>query len=404
MASDGKVTIVVDVNDDDIKTLIKKLQEAADEGEDFGDKLENSMDSVGGAAGKLAGIIAALGGTIAAFSIKAAGTAKAIDSQFQQTFGNLQKDATESLKGMAEEFGMVPSRLKAPFAMMTSMFKGLGYDTKTAMKMAEDATRLTADAAAFFDTSYEDANAALSSFIKGNYEGGEAIGLFANETQMAAFASDKLGKDWKKLDEAGKQFVRLNYAQAMQKAAGATGQAAREADGLENVLGNVKQSVFDLAAAFGAPLLDPFISAAKSAVSAMSGLSTYFTKFPGEVYTVIAAVGALVAVLATAWATTVKWQAVLVTLKATMLLFTSPIVLIVAAIGALVVAFMHFYNTSETFRNAVNAIVSAIKEFIVSLTQSETWIAVVNALSAAFSATMSALGTAFSAVADFAVQ
>ncbi|WP_271003836.1 hypothetical protein [Listeria seeligeri] len=402
--ADGKVTIVVDANDDDIKSLIKKLQEAADEGEDFGDSLENSMDKAGAAAGKLAGLIGTVGLAVAAFSIKAAGTAKAVESQFTQTFGALKKEATASVESMADEFGMVPSRLKAPFAMMTSMFKGLGYDTKTAMKMAEDATRLTADAAAFFDTSYEDANAALSSFIKGNYEGGEAIGLFANETQMAAFAADKLGKDWKTLDEAGKQFVRLNYAQAMQKAAGATGQAAREADGLENVLGNVKQGVTDLAAAFGAPLLDPFIAAAKKAVSAMSGLATYFTKFPGEVYTVIAAVSALVAVLLTAWATTVKWQAVFVALKATMLLFASPIVLIVAAIGALVVAFMHFYNTSETFRNAVNAIVSAIKGFITSLTQSETWIAVVNALSAAFAATMSALGTAFSAVAGFAAQ
>lgn len=71
------------------------------------------------------------------------------------------------------------------------MFKGLGMDTEEAMTQASDAVRLSADAAAFYDVSYESANQSLTSFIKGNYEGGEAIGIFANETQMAQFAIQK---------------------------------------------------------------------------------------------------------------------------------------------------------------------------------------------------------------------
>lgn len=89
---------------------------------------------------------------------------------------------------------------------------------------------------------------------------GESIGLFANETQLASYASKELGLDWKTLDEAGKQVARLEYAKAMQEAAGATGQASRESDSLENQLGNLRQVWDDLKAKFGAPILAPAVA------------------------------------------------------------------------------------------------------------------------------------------------
>lgn len=191
-------------------------------------------------------------------SIQAAASAQAIEAQFEQVFGEMEDTARATLRELGNDFGMLPSRLQPPFAQMTSMFKGLGYDTKGASEMAADGLKLVADAAAFYDMAFEDANSAFNSFIKGNYEGGEVIGLFANETQMAAFASDKLNMNWKKLDEAGKQLVRLNYAQMMQEAAGATGQAARESEGYENVMGNLNQAWVDLQAQAGEEFL-PYV-------------------------------------------------------------------------------------------------------------------------------------------------
>lgn len=88
---------------------------------------------------------------------------------------------------------------------------------------------------------------------------GESIGLFANETQLAAWAAKELGTDWKTLDEAGKQVARLEYAKAMQEAAGATGQASRESDGLQNQLGNLRQVWDDLLAKFGEPVLETVV-------------------------------------------------------------------------------------------------------------------------------------------------
>lgn len=198
-------------------------------------------------------------------AVEAAAGAKAVQAQFEQVFGDMQGDAGKMISSMADEFGMVPTRLKPSMTKMTSMFKGLGMDTEKAMTKASDAVRLSADAAAFYDVSYESANQSLASFIKGNYEGGEAIGIFANETQMAQFAIQKglVGStaEWSALDEATKQATRLEYAQKMQELGGATGQASREADGFENVMGNVKQAWQDFLALVGGPILAPVVTA-----------------------------------------------------------------------------------------------------------------------------------------------
>lgn len=203
-------------------------------------------------------------GTLA---VEAAASAKAIQAQFEQVFGATQGAATDAINSMAEEFDMVPSRLKPGMTKMTSMFKGLGLDTETAMGKATDAVRLSADAAAFYDTSFEEANSSLSSFLKGNYEAGESIGIFANDTQLAAFAISKgvvaETKDWQSLDEATKQATRLEYAQNMQEMAGATGQAARESDGYENQMGNLKQAWQDFLAIAGGPMLAPVVAGLK---------------------------------------------------------------------------------------------------------------------------------------------
>lgn len=208
----------------------------------------------------IGGIIAGLGLgkvflDVSKDAVNAAAEAQAMNAQFDQVFEGITDSAQKTIDQLGKDFGMAPNRLKPAMSQMTSMFKGLGLDTEKAMSTASQATTLVADAAAFYDKSFEDANGSLNSFIKGNYEGGESIGLFANETQLAAFAAKTLDQDWKKLDEAGKQLARLEYAKIMQESAGATGQASRESDSLTNQMGNLKQVWQDLLAEFGDPLL-----------------------------------------------------------------------------------------------------------------------------------------------------
>lgn len=254
---------------DDLDDVGKSTKDTGNKLSELGQTAKNGLKVVGGAIAAAFAVDKII--EFGKAAIEAAGSAKAIESQFTQVFGDLEPAAQTAIDKMADKFGMVPNRLKPSMSQMTSMFKGLGLDTETAMAKATDAVTASADAAAFYDVSYSDANSALTSFIKGNYEGGEAIGLFANDTQMAQYAIQKglvgTTAEWSSLDEATKQATRLEYAQNMQNLAGATGQAARESDGLENQLGNINQAWTDFLAIIGGPVLG-------LAVDALKGLTT----------------------------------------------------------------------------------------------------------------------------------
>lgn len=244
------------------------------------DEANKGIDATTGKAkkssGKIAGFFkkaaAVIGGLFVAkkiidfgaLTVQAAAGAKAMRAQFEQVFQELQPEAQKAINKLAEEFGMVPNRLKPSMSKMTSMFKGLGLDTEEAMGQATKAVELSADAAAFYDVAYEQANGSLTSFIKGNYEAGESIGIFANDTQMATYAIKEgvvsSTGEWQKLDEATKQATRLEYAANMQEMAGATGQAARESDSYENQMGNLKQAWQDFLAIVGGPILAPVVA------------------------------------------------------------------------------------------------------------------------------------------------
>jgi hypothetical protein len=284
VARNRVISAVLTLKDKDFGSTVKKSASATKD-------LERKVKSTGNAVSQFSrsattgftnvaksvlGLVAAYAGisAIKEFSVsmvESAASMQALSSQFEQVFGADAGEARGVIKNLGKEFGMVPERIKPAFTQMTSMFKGLGLKTGEAMDQSMVAINLVADAAAFYDKSFEDANSALNSFIKGNYEGGEAIGLFANETQLASWASKNLKVDWKKLDEAGKQVARLQFAQSMQKAAGATGQAARESDGYENVLGNLRQSWDTLKGKLGEPILGP-------AVKGMQSLSDWLGK------------------------------------------------------------------------------------------------------------------------------
>ena len=274
-------------------------------GLDNGDANKGIDETTGkaqGAAGKISGFFksaaVAIGSAFAAkklidfgaLTAQAAAGAKAVQAQFEQVFGESEASATDAVNGMAKEYGMLPNRLKGSFTALTSKFKGLGMDTEAAMEQAGTATGIAADAAAFYDKSMEDTQSSLNSFVNGSYEAGESIGLFANETQMAAYASETLGLDWNNLDEAGKQVARLEFAKAMQEAAGATGQASRESESYENQMGNLKQAWSDFKALVGGPLLEPVVNGLKVAAEWLQvaggkvvEFQAWFTTFRDEV-------------------------------------------------------------------------------------------------------------------------
>lgn len=189
-------------------------------------------------------------------AVTAAADVAAEKAQFAATFDGIEEAANGVLASVSNSTGILATRLQQVGTKAFSQFKGAGIDAAGALSMMDEYTRIAADAAAYYDISLEDADVRLRSFLRGNTEAGDAIGLFTSESQRNSKAVELYGTKWTNLTEAQKQNLMLNVAKEIYDQSGATGQAAREMDGWVNVVGNLQRVWKDVIAIIGAPFYE----------------------------------------------------------------------------------------------------------------------------------------------------
>ncbi|WP_165005995.1 MULTISPECIES: hypothetical protein [unclassified Enterococcus] len=341
-------------------------------------------------------------------TVQAASSAQELSSQFGQVFGELEPIAQKTVEKMGSKMNILPERIKPTFSSMTSLFKGLGMDTETAMKKSEQASMLAADASAFYGTSLEDASGSMTSFLNGNYEAGESIGLLADDTQMAQFAIQEgiVGstEEWGKLDEATKQATRLDYAKNLLEQSGVIGQASNEAGNYQNVTENLKQSWQDFLAKIGTPILEAltpiienitkgledagravqqlpgFFSSFINDLTQLQGAAPYITLVAGAIGVLALALNAGAIAQGIYAAATSIATAATTAFSAIMAVLTSPITLVIAAITALIAIGIYLYqnwssigpalaNIWQGIKNTALAVWDAIKSTISTIVQ-----------------------------------
>ena len=307
--------------------------------------------------------------------VSAASDVAAENAAFLQIMGDYATEAQEKLDKVSSDTGITSTRMTGYMTSLSAKFKGLGFGVEDATSLAARGLELAADGAAFWDMSLDESTSHLNSFINGSYEGGEAIGLFANDTQMAMYAVQQGvisgTKEWANLDEATKQATRLEYAENMYTLSGATGQAAKESEAYLNVQGELSEAWRQFKATIGEPILENFV------IPAMQKLSNDVIPFLQEkiivliewikeayawykenetvINAVAVAVGVFVAALGTmqlietvkTWIE--KMKIAMVALNAAMA--ANVITIVIAAIAALVAAFVYLWNNCEDFRN-----------------------------------------------------
>lgn len=366
--NDGSVIIDVEFNTDKARKQYQNFgNEAAQQLDNKIGKSKafNSLSEQSVEFAKKASLsILAVGTAVAGFSIKAAGDMQAMDAQFSQVFGNLEKDAQSSIDSISKETNILPNRLKPAFTSMAAFAKTTGMDTAESLDLTTRATKAAADSAAFYDKSIGEVSESLQQYLKGNYENDAALGISSTETTRNAAANKLYGKSFNDLSEAQKQLTLLQMVEDGNKLSGALGQAAREGGGLENVIGNMKQAITDLGAAFGAPMLDPFLAIVQKISGAMAKLAEVFRENPALVYVVVGAITTLAAAFGSVWLKAVGFAKIGSMISTALSVLASPIFLVIAAIGALVTAFIYFYNTSDTFREKVNGAVKTLQSFM----------------------------------------
>lgn len=177
------------------------------------------------------------------------------ESALTQTFREYEGVAKSAMQEVGKESGILETRLQSTGTQIFAFAKASGMDSVNALKMMKESLQVTADSAAYYDRSLEDTAESLRSFLKGNYANDAALGVSATETTRNAAANRLYGQSFMELSEAQKQLVLLDMVKQANAASGAMGQAARESEGWENVVGNLKEAWNQLLAAIGRPIL-----------------------------------------------------------------------------------------------------------------------------------------------------
>ena len=318
-------------------------------------------------------------------ALEAAAQMQASNAQFTTVFGDMEIQAREALNAIGQEMDIVPERLQGSFTQMASFAKTSGLDTAEALDLTSRATRAAADGAAFYDKSIESVTESLQSFLKGNFANDAALGISATETTRNAAANKLYGKSFKDLSEAQKQLTLLQMVEDGNKLSGALGQAARESDGLENVMGNLKQAGTNALSAIGQPLLEMMIPVFQTLATIVKGVAELFNSLPDPVKEFIVILGGVVTVAGILVPIFLTLQAAAVALGTSigaMIATAAPIIgiaaLIVAAIAAVIIGIKYLWDTNEGFRDAVmtvwnaileviNKVVSEVSDFIMSM-------------------------------------
>ena len=252
-AADGCATSI-DRYGKRVKETAEAMDDAGDSAADFGDILGANL-----VADLAADALQELGEAVQEFvegMPEAAAEVKASASQFEQTFGDMKDEAKASLQSISDDTHIATTRMQDSFTSLYAFSKTAGADSGDALDIASRAMVAAADSAAYYDRSIEDTTESLQSFLKGNYENDSALGISCTETTRNTKANELYATSFDKLSESQKIDVLLAMVEAGNAASGALGQAARESDSWANVTGELDESMRQLQATLGEPVLE----------------------------------------------------------------------------------------------------------------------------------------------------
>lgn len=367
----------------------KGLGRAKEKALSFGDVLKANVLSGAIVNGfqKLSGAVKNMSGQF----IESAANVKAETSAFEQTFGTLGDEASAAIGRVANESGILQTRLNTLGSKIYAFARSSGGDTTESMSLMERALKAASDSAAYYDTSVEQATETLQSFLKGNFANDAALGLSATETTRNAAAMELFGQKYNDLSEIQKQETLLKMVEDSQRLSGAMGQAAREADGWENVLGNLKETWRQFQANAGAPFLESLIPIIQKITTAFQGWinsvdwDTFTANITGFVNTVLDNGDTIISVIAgiatgfVAWNVASIIQGVVGAIKAfqaanegatiaqaalNLVMNANPIGIVITAVAALAASVIALWHTNDDFRNAVISAWEKIKDTI----------------------------------------
>lgn len=159
--ADGTIIINTKIDTDGIEKGVEETKKALD----IGDVIKGS--AIGSAVAGLVEDIVSNVKEIGQAFIESAATVKAEGSQFEQTFKDMQGAAHEAIGGIADDSGILETRLNTLGSQIYAFARSSGGDANESLELMEKALQAAADGAAYYDRSLEDTTESLQSFLKG---------------------------------------------------------------------------------------------------------------------------------------------------------------------------------------------------------------------------------------------
>lgn len=251
----------------------ESMEESSEGAGEAAEALEESVDNMGESAEEASGgfdglkeaasaawegikNVAAAVWEIGTQLVDAASTYEQSMRVYNTAFQGVEEEAAAALKELSDETGLYEGIIRDNISRIQTQFRAAGYGQADALEMSRRAMMLAADAAAHYGISMDDATSRVLSFLRGNFEGGEIIGLSYSAATRDAYVQDKYGKAWKDLDEATRQSVLLEMAEGAYANAGVTGASGRMSDSFNFAWSNLMAQWNDIMGKLGTPIME----------------------------------------------------------------------------------------------------------------------------------------------------
>ena len=220
--------------------------------DDLEEQTKQHCEGVQEVFSKLAGGIKALGiGKLIGDSINSGGELEQNLGGAEVVFGQWADGMKRTAQTAAENMGLSQSGYLAYANKMGALFKGVGFDMRSASDMSQQAMQRAADVASIMGVDVSAAMEAVTGAAKGNFTMMDNLGVAINDTNLQIYAQEKgLGKL-----ETTQQKVSAAMQMFLDRTEYAAGNYSRENDTFSGSLTTMKAEFENLAAELGTTLL-----------------------------------------------------------------------------------------------------------------------------------------------------
>jgi len=369
---------------DALKDMEKSASGASAKLKSVGEAAQNVADKTAGISRVAQGIVGAFAG-LGAAAIKCYADFQQLEGGVETLFGAAQGEVMANASKAFRDVGISANEyMETVTSFSASLISSLGGDTKKAAEVADMALIDMADNANKMGSSMESIQSAYQGFAKQNYTllDNLKLGYGGTKTEMERLLADAEKLTGVKYDITNLSDV-YEAIHAIQENLGIAGTTAEEAG--TTITGSIsmtKAALQDLLAEFGKADGDVETAMANLVTSIQTAWSNIWPAIQAlwdnlplgaqvavAITGVIAVISPIAALIANIITVCTTLAGVIPTVAAAFkaawaVLEANPIILVVTAITALIAYLVHCYQTSEEFRNKVNAAFNMVKKNI----------------------------------------